>query len=34
VFRKKEKKKYPRKNNEKRTPIPIIEGENNPKQED
>ena len=34
VFRKKEKKKYPRKNNEKRTPIPIIEWENNPKQED
>ena len=34
VFRKKEKKKYPRKNKKKRTPIPIIEEENHFKQQD
>ena len=34
IFRKKEKKKYPKKNKEKRTPIPKIEEENNLEQKE
>ena len=34
IFRKKEKKKYPKKNKEKRTPIPTIEEENNLEQKE